>query len=331
MSDSAIQPVLDLLSSAAGPVFPSAQLLVVDGGATVIDAAVGDCDRDTIFDLASLTKALVTTTLVMRHLDAGRLSLDDELRPGVTVRLALCHASGLPPWRPLLLLGGAPDPKRTIIEAARTEPLDAPPGTRSAYSDLGFILLGDAVERAGNAPLDEQWASLRLCDATYHPDPSRCAPTEGNLRGIVHDENCRAMGGVAGHAGLFGTARAVGEVANALLAAWRASDGSTNESQFIVAPKTLRTFWTPAETPTGSTWCLGWDRPSPGASQAGARWPRTGVGHLGFTGCSLWIDPPRDRYAVLVSNRVFPTRENEAIKRFRPALHDAIVESLEGK
>src|SRR5262249_6838305 len=158
------------------PVFPAAQLVVADGGRIVLDEHAGACDEGTIFDLASLTKALVTTTLVMRHVARGTLRLDDELRPGVPLRLALCHASGLPAWRPLLLFGGAPDAKRVIIEAARAEPLEAAPGTRSAYSDLGFILLGDAVEQAGGAPLDEQWTHIDGYGCTYHPDPAACAP-----------------------------------------------------------------------------------------------------------------------------------------------------------
>jgi CubicO group peptidase (beta-lactamase class C family) len=325
-----------MLRDAVGTVFPAAQLVLVDGGERRLEQAVGACTHETIFDAASLTKALVTTTLVMRHLDAGRLSLDDELRPGVTVGLALQHASGLPPWRPFFLqTEGADDAKRCIVEAARREPLEAPPGTRVAYSDLGFILLGDAVERAGGATLDAQWRAAGLSRAGYHPDPAACAETENGLRGLVHDDNCRAMGGVSGHAGLFATAGQVSDLAAALVAAWSWSPGdegmhaSDAGAAHPVRPATLRRFWSPSSVP-GSTWCLGWDRPSPGESQAGARWPRSGVGHLGYTGCSLFIDPPRRRWVVLLSNRVNPTRTNDAIKRLRPALHDAIVAALDG-
>ena len=352
--------VRSLLRAAVGPVFPAAQLIVVDGGVTALDEAVGDCTRDTIFDLASLTKALSTTTLVMHLIERGRLGLEDELRPGVTVRLALCHASGLPAWRPFYQLlapagssAGAPtntlpaDPRTVapmnvpvprsradalaataaVIDAVRAEPLERPPGSRSVYSDLGFLLLGDAVARAGDAPLDEQFASLGLCGATFHPDPARCAPTEGELRGVVHDDNCRFMGGVAGHAGLFGTASDVSAAADALVAAWH------GDAHRVVAPDTVRRFWSPAGVP-GSDWCLGWDRPSTltsagPVSSAGTRWPTGGVGHLGFTGCSLWIDPPRRRHVVLVSNRVYPSRASEAIKALRPRLHDAVVAALD--
>jgi CubicO group peptidase (beta-lactamase class C family) len=127
---------------------------------------------------------------------------------------------------------------------------------------------------------------------------------------------------VAGHAGLFGNARAVAALTQSLLSTWHGASG-------LVAPETLRRFWSPCGIP-GSTWCLGWDRPSAVGSSAGTRWPRDGVGHLGFTGCSLWIYPERRRAVILLSNRVHLSPTNEAIKAFRPALHDAVVEALDG-
>jgi CubicO group peptidase (beta-lactamase class C family) len=323
------EAVRALMAGAVGPVFPSAQLVVYDADRAVFDEAFGAATRATVYDLASLTKALCTTTLVARHAAAGRLALDDELRPGVTVRLALCHAGGLPAWRPFYqLLDGAADPKRAVIDAARAEPLESAPGARSVYSDLGFILLGDAVERAGGAAIDAQWSALGLSAITHHPDPAACAPTEGELRGVVHDDNARFMGsrggGGAGHAGLFGTASDVALAARSLVAAWRGEGGG------LVAPDWIRALWTPCGVP-GSTWCHGWDRPAPeGTSSAGSLFPRSAVGHLGFTGCSLWIDPPRARWVVLLSNRVYPSRANEAIKAFRPTLHDAVIAALDG-
>lgn len=347
------QAVRELLASSVGPVFPAAQLLVVDRGDTVLDEAVGDCTRATVFDLASLTKALATTTLAMRLVERGRLSLDDTVLPGVPLRLLLCHASGLPAWRPFYQLlaprRGEPgfDPRRALVEAARAEPLERPPGTRSVYSDLGFLLLGDAIERAGGARLDEQFASLARevglaglagfagfdgrAALTYGADPAACAPTEildgVALRGVVHDDNCRFAGGVCGHAGLFGTASAVSRAVTLLVDAWHGQEGG------LVAPDTVRRFWLPCGVP-GSDWCLGWDRPatltsSSTVSSAGTRWPRDGVGHLGFTGCSLWIHPARRRWVILLSNRVHPRRDNEAIKALRPRLHDAIVAALD--
>ncbi len=322
------------LAQAVGRVFPAAQLVVVDAGATVLDEAVGDCDRDTLFDVASLTKALVTTTLTMRLLDQGRLHLTDEIRPGMTVRHALAHATGLPAWRPLheRISEESGDPRREMVALARAEPPETVPGVRSVYSDLGFILLGDAVEQAGRARLDEQWAPLARSigvASSFEPDPERCAPTrdgggdrewESLLRGTVNDDNALAMEGVAGHAGLFSTARDVATIALALHAAWAREGG-------VVRRETIRELWSPSGIPR-STWCLGWDSPSPEKSQAGTLWPRDGVGHLGFTGCSLWIDPPRARLVVLLSNRVYGDGDREAIKTFRPVLHDAIVRAL---
>jgi CubicO group peptidase (beta-lactamase class C family) len=241
------------------------------------------------------------------------------------VRLALCHAGGLPAWRPYFqLLAGAADRHAAVIAAARSEPLESRPGERSVYSDLGFLLLGDAVERAGRAPLDEQWRALGLSTATFHPDPAACAPTEGGLRGVVHDDNARFLGpGVGGHAGLFGDAGAVATIAEELVAAWRGEPGR------VAAAETVRRFWAPAGI-AGSSWCLGWDRPAAsGYSSAGGRWPRDGVGHTGFTGTSLWIDPARARLVVLLSNRVHPSRENDAIRAFRPRLHDAVLSALD--
>lgn len=333
--------VQELLSQAVPTVFPAAQLVVVDAGRPVFEAAVGECDGDTMFDLASLTKALVTTTLTMRLVGAGQLALATELRPGVTVRHALAHATGLPAWRPLYRLaarlvdgdhGDAQLARReAIVNLVRWHPLEGVPGTRSLYSDLGFILLGDKLEQVGGERLDEQWRRLAAqhgIEATFHPAPARCAPTsqDAAFRGVVHDENARAMDGVGGHAGLFATARQVSHLAGLLAGAWR---GEAHGS--IVKHELMRRCWHPCGIP-GSTWCLGWDRPSPALdlSQAGTRWPRDGVGHLGFTGCSLWIDPARQRWVVLLSNRVYPSVENHAIKRFRPALHDAIVNALDG-
>jgi CubicO group peptidase (beta-lactamase class C family) len=182
------------------------------------------------------------------------------------------------------------------------------------------------VERAGGARLDALFADevagpLGLGIGFLPGAPQGVAPTEGELVGVVHDENARAMGGVAGHAGLFGTAAGVSALARAHVEAWHGRPGR-------LAPETVRRLWTPSGVP-GSTWCFGWDRPSAVGSSAGARWPKAGVGHLGFTGCSLWIDPPRGRWVALVTNRLHPSRANDRIKAFRPLLHDAIIETLD--
>ena len=315
-----------LLRDAVGPVFPAAQLIAVDHFSLVYEGAVGECDPETLFDIASLTKPLSTTTLAMMAVEEEALALDDRPRSDVTVEQLLTHSSGLPAWK---LLGSS---RAEVLRAVAAEPLESPPGSVARYSDLGFILLGDTVEKALGLSLDAAFAQriagpLGIGTAFGPCEPVRCAPTEGALRGVVHDENARAMGGVAGHAGLFSTARDVSRIVHALVAAWH---GVRSTSTPRLLPRTrVQTMWTPSAVP-GSTWCLGWDRPSAIGSSAGTRWPRDGIGHLGFTGCSIWIDPPHARWVVLLSNRVHPTRANEAIKAFRPAIHDAIVAALDG-
>ena len=314
------------LRDAVGRVFPAAQLIVVDRFSVVYDRAVGDCTPQTLFDIASLTKPLATVTLAMMALEDGVLALDDRPRPELTVRQLLAHASGLPAWKRL------GDTREEVLRSVAVEPLESPPGRVARYSDLGFILLGATLERALGEPLDVAFArrvaAPLAVGTTFRPgDVTACAPTEGELRGVVHDDNARALGGVAGHAGLFSTARDVSRIAQALVAAWHGAR-STSVPRLVPSQR-VRQFWSPSEVP-GSTWCLGWDRPSARDSSAGERWPRDGVGHLGFTGCSLWIDPPRARWVVLLSNRVHPSRANEQIKQLRPALHDAIVAALDG-
>ena len=177
------------------------------------------------------------------------------------------------------------------------------------------------MERQAGARLDELFRTeiaepLGVATAYLPKDPSACAPCEG-LRGVVHDENARAMDGVAGHAGLFSTAHDVARLALDWRTRW--TRGGVE-----------RQLWQPSGV-QGSTWCFGWDRPSAEASSAGTRWPRDGVGHLGYTGTSVWIAPGRGRAVVLLTNRVEPTRENEKIKELRPALHDKIVEALDAQ
>jgi CubicO group peptidase (beta-lactamase class C family) len=314
-----------LLRDAVGRVFPAAQLIAVDHFSLVFERAVGECDPETLFDVASLTKPLSTTMLAMMAIDEGALALDDRPRNELTVEHLLTHSSGLPAWK---LLGAT---RAEVLRAVAAEPLESPPGSVARYSDLGFILLGAAVEHALGEPLDAAFARrvaqpLGIGTRFNPQERARCAPTEGELRGVVHDENARAMGGVAGHAGLFSTARDVSRIVRALVAAWHGVR-STSTPRLLPAAR-VRQMWTPSTVP-GSTWCLGWDRPSATGSSAGERWPKDGVGHLGFTGCSIWIDPPRARWVVLLSNRVHPTRANHAIKQLRPQLHDAIVSALD--
>ena len=314
------------LRDATGRVFPAGQLIAVDHFSLVYERAVGQCEPETLFDIASLTKPLSTATLAMMAVEEGALALDDRPRKELTVEQLLTHSSGLPAWK---LLGAT---RAEVLRAVAAEPLESPPGSVARYSDLGFILLGATVENALGEPLDAAFAR-RIArplgiGTTFNPqEHARCAPTEGELRGIVHDENARAMGGVAGHAGLFSTARDVSRIVHALVAAWHGVRSTSTPR--LLPPARVRQMWTPSTTVPGSTWCLGWDRPAATGSSAGERWPKDGVGHLGFTGCSIWIDPPRARWVILLSNRVHPTRANDAIKQFRPELHDALSLALD--
>jgi serine-type D-Ala-D-Ala carboxypeptidase len=292
---------------------------------------------DTLFDLASLTKVIATTTLAMRLVEARRLSLadrvsayvrawDDPDRRHVTVRDLLEHCSGLPAWAPLYRLStGRAQFEREIARA----PLEYPPWTASVYSDLGFMLVGFVLEDAGGMPLARQFASLGSSSLMFTPDAtlqSRMAPTEYDagrgrlLRGEVHDENARALGGVAGHAGLFGNAASVGAFARLVLRTFATETA-------LARPDTLRRFVTRSTVP-GSSRALGWDTMLPTSSCGSLLSPRA-IGHTGFTGTSLWIDPGRDLYIVLLTNRVHPDRENlEGLRRLRPAVHDAIVRAV---
>jgi CubicO group peptidase (beta-lactamase class C family) len=304
----------ELLEKSVGAVFPSAQLVVVNNGERE-SFAVGDANESTIFDLASLTKPLVTATLIGWLIEQERATLYELVDQRFPVRALLCHAAGLPAWRDL---------RPAVLDGVRWQKLEYEPWTKSVYSDLGYLLLGEMIEQR-HEKLDVAFRK-RVTDRlelglTFAPDPKRCAPTEGDLRGIVHDDNARAMGGVAGHAGLFGTAMDVSRLVSHLVDVWHGTAG-------VVGPKTMQRFWSPAGVPR-STWCLGWDRPAKTGSSAGERWPKTGVGHLAFTGCSIWIDPPRRRHVVLLSNRVYPSRSNELIKQLRPELHDTIVKELD--
>ncbi len=331
----------------ADRVFSAGVLLVADGGAPVVHRGYGAAERlDTVFDLASLTKALATSVAAMWLVDRGRLDpespswryIGDLRRAGaqdIRIWHLLAHASGLPAWRPYYrsLRGAA------LVRAAAREPLEAVPGSRAVYSDLGFILLGRIVEKIARRRLDKLlreriYGPLGLLRTFFvdlggaaRPDgPERIAPTgrcgwrRRILRGEVHDENAAAMGGVAGHAGLFSTAHDVHLLCRALAGAWAGERGGP------VSPEAVRAFWTRRRVP-GSSWCLGWDTPSPRGSSAG-RGLRGAVGHLGFTGCSLWLDPKRALWVVLLTNRVALGREPNRLKPLRPRIHDLVVAAL---
>jgi CubicO group peptidase (beta-lactamase class C family) len=336
-----------LEASVAGRQTPAAVIEVGSPDAATWTAAFGTLSYDadaapavtgTIFDLASLTKVIATTSLVMRLVAEGRLGLDTPLaaiwpawdgpQGAITVAQLLDHSSGLPAHA---RLWEQHRDRAGFADAIRAMPLERPPGERSVYSDLGFILLGWLVEDIGARPLDDAFHAL--ADAWglglgFRPGEALMpgiAPTEFDpwrgrlLRGDVHDENAAALGGVAGHAGLFGTAAGVGAFARLVLR-------SFTEPTPLGDPSLMRTFATPADPRRGSR-ALGWDPMRP-TSSCGTRASAASIGHTGFTGTSLWIDPVARRYVVLLSNRVNPTRANDAFIALRPRVHDAVAEDL---
>lgn len=341
--------VLD--AAVAEKAFPGAVVAIGKDGALVHLRALGklsyDADaapvaNDTIYDLASLTKVVVTTTMAMMLVDEELLDLDKPVRAflprfrggakdAVTVRQLLTHSSGIDWWAPLYkeLEGRA-----AYVSRIEKTDLAYEPGTKSLYSDLGLVLLGEILERVAGQPIDS-FARKRITgplgmkDTRYQPPASllaRIAPTENDpwrgrvVRGEVHDENAHAMGGIAPHAGLFGTAPDLARFAQMLV------NGGVYDNQRLVSRQTIETFTRPAGVP-GSSRALGWDTPD-GTNSAGALLSKTSFGHTGFTGTSMWIDPERKLFVILLTNRVHPTRENNAIRAIRRAVADAVVEGL---
>ena len=325
-------------------------------GALTYDTGAPPVDEHTIFDLASLTKAVVTGTLAMRAVDAGTLRIGDPVaqwlpawrggdREHVTIADLLAHASGLPAYLPYYRnCTGRAEFEAEICSTA----LEYAPRTAAIYSDLGFILLGFVLEDAEArrtaslrppgtlAPAASLAAQFRTIASYVSADPltftprrdlrDRIAPTEFDrwrgrlLAGEVHDENAWALGGIAGHAGLFGTVPAVGGFARAALRTIRGD-------RILADPGTFRAFMRRTDVP-GSSRALAWDTMLP-TSSCGTKLSATAIGHTGFTGTSLWIDWERDFYVVLLTNRVHPTRENDRIRAIRPRVHDAIVDALD--
>jgi CubicO group peptidase (beta-lactamase class C family) len=352
-----------LVEAAVGEgVFPGAALVVARDGRTALARPFGrltyapdspPVTLGTRYDLASLTKVIVTTTLSMQLVEAGALDLDGRVsaylpdfavdgpeKATITVRDLLAHCSGMPPTFPghfpaySTATGLARDRGQIVAAAIRTS-LDPPPRTRVAYSDLGAIVLGAAIERVAGSRLDRLaderiLGPLGLTSTGYNPAPGdwpRIAPTEDDpwrgriVQGEVHDECAWAMGGVSAHAGLFGNAPDLTVFGQTLL------DGGASAGSRIVREETIARFTTRDLRVPGSDRALGWQMASSDNS-AGPDLSPESFGHTGFTGTSLWIDPARRLVVVLLSNRVHPRRENTRIIEFRPVLHTAIARSM---
>ncbi len=371
-----LQTVTEAMSQAvAKGLFPGGVLLVQHKGRTVHFEAYGHAalqpqpvalTTETLFDLASLTKPVATATAAMFLMADRQLSLGDPVskyihdflasdRQGITLFHLLTHSSGLPGWRPLYQevsrvtqeqsgvrnIVGA---KMLLYEIIHQEPLEHPPGTKSRYSDLGFILLGEIIEKITQKSLDEFCADrifgpLKMKDTFYLPlyteqqmqvmKDRKIAATEkcpwrGRvLRGEVHDENAHIMGGVAGHAGLFGTAQDLQTFMTRYMAGLRGEDPLFNQE--LVRQFTTR----PGRIPEDA-WALGWTTPSK-PSTSGQHFSSRSFGHLGFTGTSIWADPDSDLVVILLTNRVHPSRDNDQIRLFRPFVHDLIYQATAGR
>jgi beta-N-acetylhexosaminidase len=306
---------------------------------------------DTVYDVASLTKPVVTSTEVAMLTEDDRIPLDAPIarylpefmtatasdpNPGwrarVTVRQLLLHTSGLPAHR--AYFQQARD-RREVLRAIFAEPLVAEPGSKVEYSDLGFILLGEIVTRLTGEPQDRLahdsiFEPLGMSDSTFNPPAKlreEIAPTEdgsefrkGLMRGEVNDGNAWAMGGVAGHAGLFSTAPDIAAFAQMML------NGGIYEHDRLLRRATVTEFTTPVVTDKTPR-ALGWDVPTADSS-SGKCFSASAYGHLGFTGTSLWIDPVRSVFVVLLTNRVHPSVANDKIRKVRPEVHDAVMEGL---
>ena len=343
--DEAVQSII-----ASGDV-PGAVVLIGRGDDVLYQKAFGwravvpdprPMTLDTIFDIASLTKPLGTTLAVMGLVERGAVKLDAPLGrylkefrgkalEGVTVRRLLTHSAGMPAIpKSQLMARGFP----AAASALAKEKLDYPPGTAFQYSDTGFLLLGEMVRRVSGQPLDQHLARsffrpLGMTDTSFHPataQHARIAPTEFHnghlLVGEVHDPRARALGGEAGHAGMFSTATDVARLTRALLA------GGALNGHRVLKAATVQLMWARSSEGRG-TRALGWDMTSPYAATWAPYFPAGSVGHTGFTGTSLWIDPSSRTYLVLLTNRVHPSGgSSTAIRDLRERVTAAVGATL---
>lgn len=338
--------------------FPGAVLAVGVDGKLVALKAFGRQDAspgappmpvDAVFDVASLTKVVATTTAAALLCDRGLLKLDAPVAqyipefagpPGhavITVRHLLSHSSGLP--SPMLLWKHAAN-RDELLKLVYRLPVEREPGTQAVYRDENFILLGEIVARVSGQPLDHflrtnAFEPLGMKDTGFNPPAAllpRIAPTEQDdyfrhrlLRGSVHDESAHVMGGVGGHAGLFSTAADLARLAQVML------DRGASDGRSLLSPQTVDAFLARQNLPPGSSRALGWDTPLGNANAfAGPLATPDAVMHTGFTGTSLYIDRSRRAYVVLLTNRVNPTRDNRLIGPARIAIHSAVLSALDG-
>lgn len=331
--------------------FPGAAFAVSRIGSIVLQGAIGrftydeaseDVTLSTVFDLASVTKVVATTAMAMLLYDRGVLNLkqkvidvlpefatEDHRREQITIEMLLAHSSGLPAYERLFERVRS---REELMKLALKVPLGADPGTHAEYSDIGFILLGQILEKIAGEPLDrfcirEIFATLHMKSTCFRPAErfrSQIPPTRDHrefrhrvIQGEVHDENASVMGGVSGHAGAFGNTADLMTFSAAML-----GDGPA-----LFRKDTIALFTRRQSSPAGTSRALGWDTPSP-PSQSGKQFSPSSFGHLGYTGTSLWIDGERQIAIALLTNRTWPDNESKLIKQIRPAFHDAVMDEL---
>lgn len=355
--DTVFARAIEILQQAiADHAFPAASLAITHRGSLVALKGLGrftyepdssEVSPATIFDLASVSKVIATTSIAMILYERGLLDLETPVvaivpefarseglkdyarRRDVTFHMLLSHSSGLPAYEKLFLRART---REDLLAAAFAVPLTADPGTRAEYSDIGFIILGAALERIADESLAsfcqrESFGPLGMAQTLFNPPETwrvTIPPTVDDrtvrnriIQGEVYDENAGVLGGIAGHAGVFATAHDVAIFAHAVL----------NGGKPPVRPQTLALFTKRETSPSGTSRALGWDTPS-APSQSGKYFSERSFGHLGYTGTSLWIDPDRQLSVTLLTNRTWPDCSNHAIKQVRPKFHDAVIEAL---
>jgi len=332
--------------------FPGAVILIARKGLIVGEGAFGRftysegsprMEMNTIFDLASLTKVVATTTATMILYDRGQIDLEAPVvqylpefgqrgKDKIKIKHLLTHCSGLPAWKPLYKESQHPE---DLLKMIYEMELEYEPGAQAVYSDLGFIVLGEIIERITGETLDrfcreEVFEPLGMRDTMFNPPRSlwhKIAPTEWDswrgrlLQGEVHDRNAYIMGGVSAHAGLFSTARDLAVFLQMML------NGGIYGDKRIVKESTVKLFVQRQNLVEGSSRALGWDTPS-GESTSGHYFSKNSFGHTGFTGTSLWVDLEKELFVIFLTNRVHPTRENRKIRKVRPEVHDAVMLSI---
>lgn len=348
--------VKNLIKKGIPEVFPSASLLVGKGDDLLFKCTEGfskltpeklQINVSSLYDIASLTKVISTTTLIMLAVQENKLSLETAVKKlindfpdsGVKIIHLLAHTSGLPDWKPYYLtlqkkrsFKNHKEASKDIVKLICREKLLSKPDEKRLYSDLGFILLGFIIEGIYNQSLHSLFKEkiakpLKLNKCSYPAKKGDFAATEDCkwrsrlICGEVHDENAFALGGFAGHAGLFSDTGDIFKFSRAVINCY---NGKSN----FIKPEIIREFFDFKSESSAENYAIGWDKPSGTNSSAGRLFSDKTIGHLGFTGCSMWLDLERSVTVILLTNRVHPSRINEKIKEFRPLIHDAINKAI---